>query len=43
MRELLFVQGAGEDVHDKWDDKLVESLRRELGDEIAIRYPRMRT
>lgn len=40
-RELLFVQGAGEDVHDEWDDKLVESLRHELGDGFDIRYPRM--
>jgi len=28
-------------VHDKWDDKLVESLRRELGSSFEIRYPRM--
>jgi predicted alpha/beta hydrolase family esterase len=40
-RELLFVQGAGKDVHDEWDDKLVDSLKHELGDEFDIRYPRM--
>ena len=39
--EVLFVQGAGKDAHDRWDDKLVESLERELGDGYAIRYPRM--
>jgi hypothetical protein len=39
--QVLFVQGAGEGVHDQWDDKLVESLRRELGDGYSVRYPRM--
>jgi hypothetical protein len=27
-RKLLFVQGGGARVHDEWDGKLVESLRR---------------
>ena len=40
-RQLLFVQGGGQGVHDEWDDKLVESLQRELGEEFEIRYPRM--
>jgi len=40
-RQLLFVQGGGQGVHDEWDDKLVESLRRELGQDYEIRYPRM--
>ena len=40
-RQLLFVQGGGEGVHDEWDDKLVESLRRELGQDYEIHYPRM--
>lgn len=40
-RQLLFIQGGGENVHDKWDDKLVRSLHRKLGDGFAIRYPRM--
>lgn len=40
-RQILFVQGAGEGTHDNWDDKLVASLERELGDGFAIRYPRM--
>jgi predicted alpha/beta hydrolase family esterase len=40
-RQLLFVQGGGKDVHDEWDDKLVESLRRGLGDGFDVRYPRM--
>uniref|UniRef100_B0SW00 Alpha/beta hydrolase n=1 Tax=Caulobacter sp. (strain K31) TaxID=366602 RepID=B0SW00_CAUSK len=40
-RQLLFVQGGGEDTHDAWDSKLVESLERELGSDYEIRYPRM--
>jgi predicted alpha/beta hydrolase family esterase len=40
-RQVLFVQGAGESVHDTWDDKLVASLERELGDAYTIVYPRM--
>ena len=39
--QLLFVQGGGAGVHDEWDDKPVESLRRELGPAVEIRYPRM--
>jgi predicted alpha/beta hydrolase family esterase len=39
--QVLFIQGGGEDAHDKWDDKIVESLERELGSDYAIRYPRM--
>ena len=38
---VLFVQGAGEAVHDEWDNKLVESLRRELGPDYEVRYPLM--
>ncbi len=38
---VLFVQGAGEAVHDEWDNKLVESLRRELGPDYEVRYPVM--
>ena len=41
MRQILFVQGAGKDVHEKWDDKLVDSLRRELGPSYDVRYPVM--
>ena len=40
-RQILFVQGAGEGTHDRWDSKLVASLERELGDGYAVRYPRM--
>ena len=40
-RQVLFVQGGGERVHDEWDDKLVASLRAELGPDYEIRYPRM--
>jgi hypothetical protein len=40
-RTVLFIQGGGEGVHDHWDDKLVASLRRQLGSEFEVRYPRM--
>jgi len=40
-RQVLFIQGAGAGTHDDWDDKLVDSLQRELGDDVEIRYPRM--
>lgn len=40
-RQVLFVQGGGAGTHDEWDDKLVASLRRELGPHFEIRYPRM--
>ena len=39
--QVLFVQGGGEGVHDEWDDKLVASLRAELGPSFEVRYPRM--
>ena len=41
MRQVLFVQGAGERVHDHWDNRLVDSLRTELGPDYDIRYPVM--
>ena len=40
-RQVLFVQGGGARAHDEWDDKLVDSLRRELGPSYEVRYPRM--
>jgi pimeloyl-ACP methyl ester carboxylesterase len=40
-RQLLFIQGGGAGTHDEWDNKLVESLGRELGPDYEIRYPRM--
>ncbi len=40
-RQVLFIQGGGEGAHDHWDDRLVASLRRELGDGVDVRYPRM--
>lgn len=40
-RQVLFVQGAGERVHDDWDSKLVASLSAKLGPEYEVRYPRM--
>lgn len=40
--QLLFVQGGGgKGVHDEWDSRLVESLKRSLGPDYDIRYPRM--
>ncbi|WP_127903683.1 alpha/beta fold hydrolase [Solirhodobacter olei] len=39
--QILFIQGAGEGVHDRWDSRLVESLERELGEGFVIRYPQM--
>lgn len=39
--QVLFIQGAGEDVHDRWDDKLVASLERALGSGYTVSYPRM--
>lgn len=38
---VLFVQGGGAGTHDEWDNKLVESLTRELGPGFDVRYPRM--
>jgi pimeloyl-ACP methyl ester carboxylesterase len=40
-RQVLFIQGGGAGTHDEWDDKLLDSLRRELGDGYEVRYPRM--
>ena len=40
-RQLLFIQGGGAGAHDKWDNQLVDSLRRELGDGLEVRYPCM--
>jgi predicted alpha/beta hydrolase family esterase len=40
-RQILFIQGGGMGAHDEWDDKLAGSLRRELGDDSEVRYPRM--
>ncbi|MBM7493428.1 pimeloyl-ACP methyl ester carboxylesterase [Micromonospora luteifusca] len=39
--QILFIQGGGAGAHDEWDDKLFDSLRRELGDGYEVRYPRM--
>jgi predicted alpha/beta hydrolase family esterase len=40
-KQVLFVQGGGEGVHDEWDNKLVASLERELGPNYEIHYPPM--
>jgi predicted alpha/beta hydrolase family esterase len=39
--QVLFIQGAGANVHEAWDRKLVDSLERELGAAYHVRYPRM--
>lgn len=39
--EVLFVQGGGANVHDRWDNKLVESLEHGLGLDYRVRYPRI--
>ena len=41
MRQVLFIQGGGDGVHDQWDNKLVDSLQDELGPTYEIRYPVM--
>lgn len=41
IRQVLFIQGGGAGVHDGWDNKLFDSLKRELGDGYEVRYPRM--
>jgi pimeloyl-ACP methyl ester carboxylesterase len=38
---VLFVQGGGAGTHDEWDNRLVESLARALGEGYEVRYPRM--
>lgn len=40
-RQGLFIQGGGAGAHDGWDNKLFDSLSRELGDGYEVRYPRM--
>ncbi|MGY0004685.1 alpha/beta fold hydrolase [Micromonospora sp. I033] len=40
-RQILFIQGGGAGAHDEWDDKLCDSLRRELGNGYDVRYPGM--
>ena len=40
-RQILFIQGGGAGTHDEWDDKLVDSLRRGLGEGYEVQYPRM--
>ena len=41
IRQVLFIQGGGERVHDDWDAKLVASLRAGLGQNYEVLYPRM--
>ena len=40
-KQVLFIQGGGTGAHDEWADKLVDSLRQELGPNYDVRYPRM--
>jgi hypothetical protein len=39
--QVLFIQGGGKRVHDEWDDKSVDSLERELGQDCVVHYPRV--
>jgi predicted alpha/beta hydrolase family esterase len=39
--DVLFVQGGGAGTYEEWDARLVASLRQELSDDYAVRYPRM--
>jgi predicted alpha/beta hydrolase family esterase len=39
--QILFIQSGGAGTHDEWDNKLVDSVRRELGSGYDISYPRM--
>ena len=41
VKQVLFVQGAGEGAHAHWDSKLVASLERELAEGYSVRYPQM--
>jgi len=41
IQQILFIQGGGVGAHDEWDDKLVDSLSRKLGEKYEVRYPRM--
>ena len=41
--QVLFVQGAGNGAHDKWDSKLVASLINGLGGGYVVKFPRMPT
>jgi hypothetical protein len=41
-KPILFIQGGGgHGAHDQWDEKLVASLKAELGPDYDISYPRM--
>ena len=41
LRQVIFVQGAGDGVHDHWDNQLVDCLGSELGPHYDIHYPVM--
>jgi predicted alpha/beta hydrolase family esterase len=40
LKQVLFIQGAGEGAYTE-DERLAESLRRELGADYEVRYPAM--
>lgn len=40
-QQVLLVQGGGKGAHDEWDNKIADSLERELGSDYTVRYPRM--
>ena len=41
MPQVLFIQGAGKDAHDHWDNKLVASLQAALGPAFTLFYPQL--
>jgi hypothetical protein len=40
-KQVLLIQGGGEGTHEEWDNKILESLERELGPDYIICYPRV--
>lgn len=41
QHHVLFIQGGGKGAHDEWDNQLVASLEKELGQAYEVEYPRM--
>ena len=41
MKQVLLIQGGGQGTHEEWDNKILDSVERELGPDYAVRYPRM--
>jgi Protein of unknown function (DUF3175) len=43
MKQVLFIQGGGQGTHEGWDNKILESLERELGPDTDSTHPPPRT